>query len=233
MKKRGEFGEEINTLGELPEEIEAERARVRHTRSKSKRSSSRRDAIGDIKYQGKSNYKSKKTGTIPYNSKVTSTFDSRPVNAQDFLFSTVGRFLLPATDPALPSTVKLSYPVPGGFIAVLRGYRYELLPIVPIPHTSLILNISVNNVAQLGYKNLRHGKYLGDFAPSFLLSDTGHNIDFVFNASKGLNAIEPDPDNPIEIREIVLEVYGNLIQISGAPLALEIANKQTADPIIK
>ena len=98
-------------------------------------------------------------------------------------------------------------------------------PLVPIGHADLFLDIEVNGVSQLGYRSLMHGQSLPSFIPVFILADAGFNIDIRLRAPNGINSVIPD------VRTVAVEIYGNLLQVTGAPLALEIANKEIGLPV--
>lgn len=223
-RNSGEFGAELG-LGDLPEDIQAERERVADmTALRRGQTSSRRDAVGDLKYQDSVKKKPKVAGTVPYSGEVISTFDSRPINSIDFSNTTLETFTLTA-NPGDATTVTSTYAAPGGYVAVLRGYRYEMQPAVPIDYDDLLVDILVNNVSQLGYRSLMHGQAVSDFIPCFILADSGHNITLNLRAPNGINSVIPD------VRKIIVEIYGNLLQTTGAPLQLEIANKEIGLPV--
>lgn len=182
------------------------------------------DAIGDVKYQNEVARVPKDLGTIPYSGEVISTFDSRPINSLDFNHTAFVQWNITGNPPTALS-LSDTYNVPGGYIGVLRGYRYEMVPMVPITHDQLLLDIFVNGVSQLGYHSLIHGQLVTDFIPCFVLADDGAEITFTWRAPTGIASLMANT------RHLSIEFYGNLLQTTGAPLALEIANKEVGLPV--
>jgi hypothetical protein len=210
-------GEFVNReLGDLPEDIEAERIdRV---------SSWRGDALADLRYQQQIKTTPKAPGTIPYSGEVISTYDSRPINGFDFSATGWVQWNITAPPPAALQ-LQFQYNVPGGYIAVLRGYRYEMDPAVPITYGQLLLDIFVNDIAQLGYQGLMHGQSVTSFVPCFILADDSATIRFNWRAPTGIASLVG------QIRYMSIEFYGNLILATGAPLNLEVANKEIGLPV--
>lgn len=221
--RRGEFGEELG-LGELPEDVQRELERVDYVEPMRRHTSTRRDAISDVRYGHNIEKRPRAPGTVPYSGEVISTFDSRPINSIDFSNTTLETWPLTATSTDA-TTITSTYTPPGGYIAVLRGYRYEMKPLVPIDSDDLFLDILIDGVSQLGYRSLMHGQVLSDFVPCFLLADAGQDITLQLRAPNGINSVTGDT------RKVLVEGYGNLIQVTGAPLALEIANKEIGLPV--
>lgn len=220
MKNKGEFGfEHQNGLGDLPEELYREQSHVPDLSKISRTDSQRIDSLADLVWQHQERVKPKQLGTVPYSGEVISTYDSRPINASDFSGTSLETFTLTAvaTDA---TTVTATYMVPGGFVGVLKGYRYEMKPLVPIDYDDLLLDILVDNVPQLGYRSLMHGQVLKDFIPCFILADDSNTIDLKLRAPNGINSVIPD------VRKVIIELHGNLLQTTGAPLPLEISNKE-------
>lgn len=223
---RGEFGDELGLgLGDLPEDITAERQRVAGlSRQMRNRPSSREDSIADIKYQDVKARTPKEAGVIPFSGEVISTYDSRPINAVDFSSTNLETFTLTAV-AGDATTVTATYTVPGGYVGVLRGYRFEMTPVVPISAGGLVMDIFVNGVSMLGYRSLIHGQILNDFVPCFVLANGGEEIEIKIRAPAGINSVIPD------VRQVLIEMHGNLLQTTGAPLQLEIANKEVGLPV--
>jgi hypothetical protein len=187
-------------------------------------SSYKSDATGDLAYQTEQSKTPAQLGTIPYSGEVISTYDSRPINALDFTSTAYPQFVIPAIPPA-PVVLQSNYTVPGGYIGVLRGYRYEMDPIVPINYGQLLLDIFVDGVAQLGYQGLMHGQILAAFVPCFILISDGGTVTFQWRAPTGIGS------NPGDVRHLIVEFYGNLLLSTGAPLTLEVANKEIGLPV--
>lgn len=217
----GEFTERESELDGLPEDIEAERQNVEYFQ---RQGSVQEDAIGDIIYENLEAEKPEQLGTIPYSGEVISTYESRPINAVDFAFTDFVQWNITGNPPTA-LTLNSSHVIPGGFIGVLKGYRFEMEPLVPITPDDLLLDIFVNDKAQQGYQSLKHGQMLKDFIPCFILVDDGGTMRFQFRAPTGIASLMANT------RHLHLELYGNLILTTGAPLNLEIANKEVGLPV--
>lgn len=221
VKMVAEFINRESNLDELPEDIADEQGHYKYLR---RSSSTRSDAIGDIKYQAEAASLPKDLGTIPYSGEVISTFDSRPINSLDFNYTDYVQWNITGAPPTALSLTS-TYNIPGGYIGVLRGYRFEMDPLVTITPADLLLDIFVKDVAQLGYQSLMHGQLVSTFIPCFILADDGNEIKFKLRAPTGIASGVADT------RFLQIEFYGNLIQTTGAPLALEIANKEVGLPV--
>ena len=187
-------------------------------------SSSKRDSIGDVSYQNAVLNDKTEAGTIPYSGEVISVYDSRPINSLDFSHTDYIQWNITAGPPA-SLTLTATYNPPGGYITVLRGYRFEMHPVVPITYADLLTDIYVDGVAQLGYQGLMHGQILNDFVPCFILGGDSAPIVFQWRAPTGIAS------GVLDVRYMSVEFYGNLIQTTGAPLSLEIANKEVGLPV--
>ena len=96
---------------------------------------------------------------------VRSVYDSRPINAKDFIDSQFETVDIPFSDPGIIQ-VNFDFFVPGGFVAVLRGFHYELEePVLTATRTSVRCSILVNDIIQLGYDNLLLGQTNGSPCP--------------------------------------------------------------------
>jgi len=217
----GEFTDRENELSGLPEDIQAERDNVDFLQYQAKDNAS---PLGDIIYQNIEAEKPTQLGTIPYSGEVISTYDSRPINAFDFAFTDFVQWNITGNPPTA-LILTSSHTIPGGYIGVLKGYRFEMEPLVPITVDDLLLDIFINDKAQQGYQSLKHGQMLKNFVPAFILIDDGGTIKFQFRAPTGIASLMANT------RHMHVELYGNLILTTGAPLNLEIANKEVGLPV--
>lgn len=112
-----EFQEE--GLGELPDDLLKERGELEYFKKKAYK-----DIPPDIKYQGKvkEDTRSGELGSITQGTHVTSTYNSRPINNQEFFVSTNG-FVDSCTD----EDVVIQYEIPQSRVAVFRSVRWQFL----------------------------------------------------------------------------------------------------------
>lgn len=214
MSDKDEFANR-EQLGDLPPGLTDEMLYMRSTRV---------DAVGDLMFQAEIQARPSASGTIPFSGDTVAVFDSRFINGLDFNYTQYLTWNITAPPPA-PLQLQTTYNVPGGYRCVLRGFRWEMDPVVPITYAQLTCNITVNGIAQLGYNNLILGQILNIYVPVFILADDAAAITFTWNAPTGIASV------PGDVRNLVFELYGNLIQDTGAPLALEIANKEVGLPV--
>jgi hypothetical protein len=208
-------------LGDLDEQIAGERGDLQIF---TKTAPPVDDAKGDVRYQNFEAHEPSEVGTIPFGANVIATYDSRFVNGIDFNFTNFATWNITGAPPtALVLTIQ--YTVPAGYNAVIRNYRYEMEPAVPITYSDLLLDWFVDDVAQLGHQGLMHGQTVTTWIPTFILAQSGAVVTIRFRAPTGIAS------NPGDVRRLIWEMQGNLIQDTGAPLNFEIANVEGAGPL--
>jgi len=219
MMKSQEFQDRQNpNLGELPEDITTERTEFDTFYLEA----SETRAQHDIEYQGNIQNKSKVVGTVPYGGATVAHFDSRPINAVDFSFSSYDQWVVSGgiTDTLLTT----AYTVPNGFVCVFREFRYAMFPSIALEFNHLLADIRVNGNAPTGHNGLMHGEDTNGFIPTFFLAPAGALIRFNFRAQVALGIANA-------LRKMQVEFRGNLLQDTGAPLEQEISNKRLQAPV--
>jgi hypothetical protein len=114
-------------------------------------------------------------GRLPH---VASTFDARPINAQDFC----------AVQYDLVSTF-INYTVPSGYIGILRSFQFDISPIVvplAFPFNPVTIAVGgpssagvptvINGVAQQGYINMELGCAMSYPQECYILAAGGQTI---------------------------------------------------------
>ena len=157
-----------------------------------------------------------------YNIDVQSVFDTRPVNATDFHVSTNG---FVAAD--LANTLLLSYTVPNGKIALIRGIRWQFTMSAPnsisgIPDDSavsgrqkaIILQINGNTPADLIDNNI----------PAFQgVGSNWQDIFIVVGPSQLIEVVSAIGDTSVFGHA---EIRGTLLLSRGLPYPFEIGSKK-------
>jgi hypothetical protein len=209
----------FKNLGELPEDSPRglyDRRNYRRQRDKNYRL----ERINDVLYQNDQQSLPSSAGTLPYQANVVAVYDSRFINGRDFVDTNFNTWSITANPPASLSLTS-NFTVFGGYNAVVRGFRYEMDPPVPIDIDNLFLDFLVDNVSVVGMTNLALGQ-ITDWIDTFFLASANSTITMQFRAPTGIGSITTD------VRKILCSIRGNLLQDTGAPLPLEIANTEKA-----
>lgn len=165
-------------------------------------------------------------------SSVVTNFDARPVNAHDF-YDSGGTFVLDNGDPQRKVGAFFNYTVPNGYRAILRGYKYTIIPFrgdnlstnivfgiltVGDPTTqsnpATSIGYSINGTIVPGYSVLYHGQHLNNYQPCYVLAEEGETISLILNA---FNLVNDGP--PTILTAVNISLYGNLLLANGSPLA--------------
>ena len=161
---------------------------------------------------------------------VRSVYDSRPINAKDFVDTQFREIEIPFSDPGVIQ-VNFDFFVPGGFVAVLRGFHYELEePVLTADRESVKCSILVNDIIQLGYDNLLLGQQNGDgmyYTPTFVLAPLGGKLTLRL-LLEGQDFVDGGAGSDFPIYS---EMYGNLLLSQGVPLPFEIGNLGAVRPL--
>lgn len=215
---RSNKGNSLKGLGEHQQEERAATIKTYHDIMIDKQ---RNEGIADVSYQNKQLAKPSEDGSVTLLSNVIATFDSRFVNGVDFTLSNFDEWSV-TSDPPASISLTSTFTIPGGYNAVVRGYRFKMVPDVPVPIDAFVLNIENDGSAIFSMASLRHGTVVDDFIPCFFLVAGGTNVDLNFVASGGIaTTITQAAAVP---RDISVELIGNYLIQTGAPLEMEIAN---------
>ncbi|MEE9119410.1 MAG: hypothetical protein V3U02_12565 [Calditrichia bacterium] len=207
--------QEVNyDLGELPEDITRERSEFR---TYLKKPSTPDEAKQDIGYQYEKQRSAKEVGTVPLAGNTIAHYDSRPINALDFNHTSYDTWTV--TGGAGDTLVSTTFTIPNGYNAALRGYRYAMVPTVAFAPNQLLLDLQVNGVAPLNYQGLMRGQVIAGFIPTWLLAGPGDTIGMFFTAVVALGGAGA-------LREVHIEMVGNLVLDTGLPLQQEFSNKK-------
>lgn len=157
---------------------------------------------------------------------VRSVYDSRPINARDFIETQFTTISVPFSDPGIIVT-NFNYFIPGGYVGVLRGFHYEVeTPIGTADRSTFRCSILVNDIIDLGYENLFLGQVTPKYEPCFILVPLGGKLTFRFILTGDDVADAGVSDLPVYV-----ELYGNLLLSQGVPLPFEIANLERIRPL--
>lgn len=161
---------------------------------------------------------------------VRSVYDARPINARDFVDTQFREIDIPFSDPGIIQ-VNFNFFVPGGYIAVLRGFHYELEePVLTANRNSVRCSILVNDIIQIGYDNLLLGQVNGDgmyYTPTFILAPLGGKLTLRLLLT-GQDFVDGGAGSDFPIYS---EMYGNLLLSQGVPLPFEIGNLTGINPL--
>lgn len=232
---------EKEELGELPEDLMRER---NETQIADPPIYDPRRVPSDIDYQTGVDQDSAKTppGTLTQGAKVVSTFDTRPVNTVDFLFTATDLITVLsafADDPPQPGTspgpiASFSFRVPEGRVALLRNIEVETneqdlnkSAFFTLANNQFpwIYRIRVNGAGQTGYANIG-SLTLNKSFDTHVLADSENTV------SLELAINEPPGDISQTLFEmgilgqydfqIAVSFYGQLILSTGRPTQFEI-----------
>ena len=213
--------ENYSTLNELPEILGDER----REREGYTLEGTRFDLFGtsppaDIAQQALVKGAPGKVGSVPLGFMVTSTYDARPVNARDFLFTgSITSFMFGCTQV---NTAELLFTVPNGYVAVIKGFKYEWDPVLALASDGVITATLISdNVNVLNYTAIQVPQIINDFIPAYALCNPGKQV--------GLELTHPQPVNPSgsgqDAATAYIEIYGNLLLAQGYPVQYEPANR--------
>lgn len=156
-------------------------------------------------------------------SKVSSFFDTRPINGTDF-FQTGGSIAFSTT--ALlndTETATFSYTIPTGFVAVLRGFLWQFDPVYvqgSIVSIKTFLTIDGNGVPH--YNNIQDVQYRDNFVPSHLIIDQNKTLQInTVRISNIALATRSLTVNDVFYRA---EFYGNVLQKRNLPQQFEVGS---------
>ncbi len=150
---------------------------------------------------------------------VRSVYDARPINAKDFIDTQNATISVPFSAPGT-IVQEFDYFIPGGYIGVLRGFRYEIeTPVGQADRDTFRVSILVNDIIQLGYENLKLGQEQDRYVPTFILAPLNGKLTLrlTFNG-------QDVADSGITDLPVYSELYGNLLLSQGVPLPFEIGN---------
>ena len=162
---------------------------------------------------------------------VTSTYDARPVNGQDWKATTVGLLAGDGDGAPAEQTLTISQQVPAGFTGVLRGFQFTPKMIPEIPLESLTneffdltrVTILVNGIVQQDYNQLKFGAIMDRPQEVFIVAGELQiiSMEVVFSAS----FIRSQSILPVETTPVLLQLYGNNLLTRGLPTPFEIATQ--------
>lgn len=156
-------------------------------------------------------------GSVPVRFVVTSTYDSRPINARDFLHTQILDFDFGCV-PVNTSTALFT--VPDGYVGVLRGFKYNFNPIYQLdPDDTLIGTVISDGVSTQNYTDIALPQMKNSYTPIFTIANSLKTI--------GLRITHPNPvaSTGSETSQAIIELYGNLLLAAGLPIQYEIANR--------
>ena len=164
-------------------------------------------------------------GSPEIGASVRSVFDTRPVNANDFLEVLRGTV---SNDGENFGPYEGTFTVPESRIYVIRSFRYSLEPvnIDPDRQSEVIFNIRVNGIFQPGYSNLLLGFGGGAEFPCHIIAPSNAVITFslFFTAPGDWTVTDYYP---------LFVVHGNSLLGTGKPPEFEIGNENKTGKIIK
>lgn len=154
--------------------------------------------------------------------KVTSTFETRPINAQDFFRSGGSIAFSTTTLVDDTETATFSFTVPNGRVAILRQFGWQFDPIyVDSTITSMTTFISADNQRVANYDSILDLQYIEDRIPAHfifpektVITITSIRLSTVSLAARALTATPT----------YLAQLYGNLLLGRGLPTNFEIGN---------
>lgn len=161
-------------------------------------------------------------GTLPQNTRVTTTFDARPINARDFSKSSVETMSTTVTDVITPAS--LTFQIPKGYIGILRGFSWSFNDNLPYGISATPPNnfefqaaIYVEDTVQEDFDDLGNlGIFLNEYQPTYILANELKNLEL---------RLTPITDTgTASSAEVTLKIYGNLLLRKGIPLPFEPGN---------
>lgn len=199
-------------IGELPTDISRERGDLDPYLLKQQH-----EARLDVLYQQRIRDAEIETGTAPYGGDSIAHYDSRPINAKDWDFTGLDTYV---DNGAVGDTLNTTtFTVPAGFIGVIRGWRYQMIPTISIAIDAFLVSLLIDGQAPINYFQLFKGQAIADFIPTFLLVRSGGTVGLGFLATAAIGTGG-------ETRTLHSEFVGNLLQDTGAPLEQEISNRR-------
>lgn len=247
-----EFEDQINELGELPEDIlgSSERDELRSYGKAGSGHVSIPPSTGrvpvslnpptglpsDIAVESAIRGESGPPGSPPIPASVTTTWDARPINARDFLQTRVGTMEIDTGDP--PS-IKLEneyrYTVPEGYVGVLRGFSYSASVYTERSLSSLdngdfsapvASTLLIDSLIVPDYESMDLGQSANFQIPTFVIALAGQTfiLRTVHDASiiTAIHAALGGRDSVINTRATL---YGQILLSRGLPSQFEIMSQ--------
>lgn len=232
---------EREELGELPEDLMRERGEVIVG---DKPPYDPRRVPADVDYQQEVEEKQKDVpgGSLSQGARVVSVYDTRPVNAEDFIFTQVREISITAPNgtPGLGVFGTWFFQIPEGLIGVLRSIKIEpevditparfaqsgSLPVVPVdPNTPVFTyRVKDNGVAFKGYDNIGSDS-ISAILPTHVI---GGSQDFISLEIANNATVNTDINN----LRILVSFYGQLILSTGREKQYEIGEPKPTKPLI-
>ena len=212
--------DEEKRLGELDEEHAYERGEAWNVRQGG-------DRIIDLRR--KPYGKKGAIGTVTQQTNVTSTFDTRPISAIDFVHTTIASDFMVGDANTVRANPVAEYTVPEDRVAVIRGYAFMMHPFLSglggaggfLPSSDSIIHMSVriNSTSVPGYTGINYDSVVARYAPCHIICPPGSVVQFSFQITVPTGVfVNTDPVN------ITFEMYGNLLKSRALPPEFEVGN---------
>lgn len=164
-------------------------------------------------------------GTATIGANVTSTFDTRPINAIDFIDTTVDSI---EEGEFVNTDAQGDFTVPPGFSAILRGFKITAKD----PTFTLIQNpervtvtVFVNDSPVPFYENMIFIPTATAFNPCHVVADENQVIKVVASIQATIGGTGTDV-------EYYFQLYGNLLIRTGVPVQYQQGNPIAMLPIL-
>lgn len=211
-------------LGTLPETLLEERGGIPRSRPDGY-DNRRRAAPGDIAYQQsvQALVRGAPIGSSSQKTLVTTTFDARPINARDFVVSEKVEFT--AQNPGVLIPADLTFQVPDGYIAILRGFKWSFRAqtisdmLINGNEQRLLFtpSVLVDNATQPNYDDIGEiGIWMNNLFPCYILANSLQIITLRLQP-----AIGPDGNDTNITDKIKMTMQGNLLLAKALPLQYE------------
>lgn len=225
-----EFENRENNLGELPEDISFERGDLADYKKRAYYVPPGSDVPPDIVKQSEIN---KQISGLPqgspgYDVSVQSVFDTRPINATDFIASSNG-----FVDACSVADILLSYTIPEGRVAIIRGIRWMfalnagagivIANVPPEQSPVSVLNqilLKINGVVPDSLINNNISAFQGigmEWQTFHTVAGPGQVI------TAHVKNVEPQCNGGSVVCHV--EIRGNLILTSGLPYPFEVGTR--------
>jgi hypothetical protein len=116
--------------------------------------------------------------------------------------------------------------VPTNVVAVLRGFRYQVqnqpVNVTTEGNCYVQSDIFVNDLPVREYNGMKHGLYLRELFPAFIIVNELLDIRLTLSNDTATTTLDPSVDG-VE-SPVLFEFYGNLILKTGVPVEFEVAN---------
>lgn len=228
-----EFEDRENGLGELPEGISNERGDTKGYTQKvypppppTGIGTPRPGGIPpDIQQQGDLARRESIEGTFTIGAGVTSTFDTRPINARDFLVTDTDVI---QEEEIANIDLEFTFIIPAGHAGILRGFKATALaPLIAVlsDPSNVLTTLFVNDMPVPQYEDMILLPSATAFNPCHVVVDENQELKLRLRIAGSIGIFGSE-------MEYLVQFYGNLLVRTGRPVQYEQGNELPMKPII-